>query len=103
MGDNKNSNPIKSALILLSLILFGCWYLIDITAEERITLVVAGSHNILVQDKDNHTTEISININISNLINKDEKYDIQYKKRLWQRPRLISITPINVPLFKYKL
>lgn len=96
MNKNINIKTIKSTLIPISLILIICWYLFDTTTGERVTLLVAGSHNILKQDKDNHISEISISIDLSDLITERKKlFDIEYKKRLFQRPRLISIKPVN--------
>ncbi|MCM3630567.1 hypothetical protein M3194_24855 [Paenibacillus glycanilyticus] len=96
MNKNINIKTIKSTLIPISLILIICWYLFDTTTGERVTLLVAGSHNILIQDKDNHISEISISIDLSDLITERKKlFDIEYKERLFQRPRLISIKPVN--------
>lgn len=58
MNNNINIKTIKSTLIPISLILIICWYLFDTTTGERVTLLVAGSHNILIQDKDNHPSGI---------------------------------------------
>jgi hypothetical protein len=94
MTDKKNK-PVKSAIISLILILFTCWYLFESTTLDRITIVEAGNHNIVVQDRDNSMTTIETYIGISKIIKTDEEYDVQYKKRILQRPRLITITPVN--------
>lgn len=92
---NRKNSPIKSALISLFVILFVFWYLSGSMTGERVTIVQASPNKIVIQDRDNNTKIININIDISKMITIDEKYDIQYKKRFWQRPRLISIKPIN--------
>ena len=92
---DKNKKLIKSALMSLCLTLFLYWYLFETMTGERITIVEASNDNIVVQEGDHHLITIKINIDISKLIKVDQKYDVQYKKRFFQSPRLISISPVN--------
>ncbi|MGO4106571.1 hypothetical protein [Paenibacillus sp. YAF4_2] len=92
---NKNNKTIKSIIISLIMILFTCWYLFESTSLDRITIVEAGNYKIVVQDRDKNRTTIETYIGISKIIKTDEVYDIKYKKRILQRPRLITITPVN--------
>jgi hypothetical protein len=96
MRDKKEKyKPFKSALISLSLTLFVCWYLFESTTGEGITLVETRGNNIVVQDNDSHKILIKTNVDISQIIKIDEVYDVEYKKRFLQTPRLISITPVK--------
>ena len=82
-------------MISVLLILFVFWYLFESTTGERITIVQVGNNNTVIQDRENNMKTINTKVDISKLIKIEEKYDIQYKKRFLQRPRLTSITPVN--------
>lgn len=96
MIDRRRYRASRSIVISLILTLFVYWYLFDTSTGTRITVLETTKNKIVAEDHSNQRIVIRTKVDISQLIQVDETYDVLYKKRYFQTRRLYSITPIEI-------
>ncbi|MED4600854.1 hypothetical protein P9314_09075 [Paenibacillus validus] len=78
------------ALMIFS---FFAWYSRTTHTGEVATVVKVNEKNIEIRNLEGRSTVVSLPKGVSKLINENEEYFIQYEKRRWGQPSLISIEP----------
>ncbi len=79
-----------SALIVYQLFV---WYSHTMTTFEYATIIHADTDSITLQNEGGRKTTVSTSLDLSKIIEIENKYWVTYERKRWKNPQLLAIEP----------